>query len=134
MTPDVVQVTRQRISAFSPHYYCRSHQYEVCGQSVTRQLFHFILVSIAPFCYELPWRGPELYLIPSDGGETRRKNHNNSTIHRTGIRIYLRYRLLHPSCRYVHLNHAVGTCSSLRSSYLFWLVLTNNNPKKREAR
>ena len=89
MTPNVVQLTRQILSASFPRYYCRYHQYKVGGQSVMRQLFHFLLVSIAPFCYQLPRRGLELYLIPSDGGETRRKHHNNSTIHRTGIGIYI---------------------------------------------
>ena len=114
--------------------YYRSHQYEEGRQSFVRQLFHLLLVSIAPFCYQLPWRGPELYLIPSNDGETRWQNHNNSTIHRTGIGIYLRYRLLNPSCRYANFTHAVGTCLSLRSGYLFWIVFPHNNPKKQEAR
>ena len=90
MTPNLVQLNRRRISASFTHYYCRSHQYEVGGKSVVRHLFHFLLVSIAPFCYQRPQRGLELYLIPSDGGETRWKNHNNITIHRTEIGIYLR--------------------------------------------
>ena len=78
MTPNVVQLTRQRLSASFPRYHYRSHQYEVGGRSVVRQLFHFFLVSIAPFRYQRPRKGPEIYLIPSDGGETISQNHNST--------------------------------------------------------
>ena len=64
-----------------------------------------------------PTEGPRTLPNTKRWWGTRRQNHNNSTIHRTGIGIFLRNRLLHPSCRYAHLIHAVGTCLFLRSGY-----------------